>query len=154
MVENIENQPWTDSPWVVTFTDYTDTDDSDIDLSRIAWFDVNMDLADTEVEKKERIEAIHEQIQLGILQPNGYPTGMKVPDNVSLVKPNNRPFKEFNFPKSIGTSIPAKFRNTPVTKHLLDAEKGLQPTPKGIDMSIFTRGDEKLRKSQELNRRK
>ena len=114
MTENAEYQPWMDSPWVVTMEDYEDMDEGHVDTSKIAWFDIRMDLSESEQEKKEKIEAVQEQIRLGILQPNGFPVGMAVPPGAHVqgaMIPGVR--KGFNFPGAIGVPLPQKFAPTP-----------------------------------------
>jgi hypothetical protein len=167
MPENAEFQPWMDSPWVETMEDYSDNGlEEVIDLSKIAWFDVKMDLSDTDIEKKEKVEAIQEQIRLGILQPNGFPTGMQVPPG-AYVPGAQKPFKPFDFPGAIGVPLPQKFAATPATRQLQAAAQapptrvprmipGILPAlsvpHKGQDRSIFQRGEEKLARIQEMTR--
>jgi hypothetical protein len=163
MTENVEYQPWMDSPWVSTLVDYENDLEEVVDLSKIAWFDVKMDLSDTEIEKKEKIEAMQEQIRMGILQPNGFPVGMAAPPGAYV--PGSQ--RGFSFPGAIGIPLPAKFGATPVTKHLQAAAKSL-PTKlppvipgilpnfsvpqKGQDRTVFERGNENLRRIQELTK--
>lgn len=164
MPENVEYQPWMDSPWVSTLVDYEDDSIEEvIDTSKIAWFDVRMDLSDTEQEKKEKVEAMQEQIRMGILQPNGFPTGMAAPPGAFV--PGSQ--RGFNFPGAIGIPLPSKFGATPVTKHLQAAANSLPtklpkmipgilpalPVPqKAQDRNVFLKGEENLRRIQELTR--
>lgn len=164
MPENVEYQPWMDSPWVSTLEDYEDNGlEEVIDPSKIAWFDVKMDLSDTDIEKKEKAEAMQEQIRMGILQPNGFPTGMAAPPGAYVQGVPGG----FNFPGAIGVPLPAKFNSTPITRHLQAAAnkppttlpRGIPgilpalPVPqKGQDRSVFQKGEEKLRRIQELTR--
>jgi len=164
MTENTEHQPWMDSPFVCTMIDYEDTDETGVDVSKIAWFDVKIDMGESEVEKREKIETMQEQIKLGILQPNGFPVGMAAPQGAFVpgaIKPNGG----FNFPGAIGIPLPSKFNSTPVTRQL-QAAATRQPTniprmvpgilpnmslpPKGKD--IFEKGADNLRRIQELTR--
>ena len=160
MPEQAEYQPWMDSPWVETMENYEEEIETVMDLSKISWFDVKMDLGDTEEEKKEKVEAMQEQIRMGILQKNGLPTGMQIPQGMHVVGAQTG----FNFPGAIGIPLPAKFIPTPVTRHLQGMQgvpgmvpanaKSISPTlantVKGQDRSIFERGNEKLRRIQEL----
>lgn len=160
MPENVEHQPWFDSPWVETMTDYEDNSlEEVIDLSKISWFDVKMDLTDSDVEKKEKVEAMQEQIRLGILQSNGYPVGMQMPPG-ARVEGIPAPRKGFNFPGAIGMPLPAKFNSTPVTRQLQASDKKIVPgilpalgiPYKGQDRTVFEKGNENLRRIQELTR--
>ncbi len=166
MPENAEYQPWMDSPWVSTLVDYENDVEEVIDTSKIAWFDVKMDLAETEQEKKEKIQAMQEQIRMGILQPNGYPVGMQVPQGMHVVG-SQEARGGFNFPGAIGMPLPAKFGATPVTRHLQAAANAIPtklpktipgilpdfPVPqKAQDRNVFDKGNEKLRRIQELTR--
>ena len=164
MTENVEFQPWMDSPWVMTIDDINDQPIEDvIDVNRIAWFDVNMDLSDTEQERNEKVKAQQEQIEWGILQPNGYPVGMKVPQGANL----NPHFKAFNFPGAIGMPGGAKFSPTPITRQLQAAAAsmptkqprsvpGILPTlpmPQKVqDRNVFEKGNDRLKRIQELTR--
>lgn len=165
MSETAEFQPWMESPWVMTIDDIdSQTIEDIINLDKVAWFDVNMDLSETDQEKKEKIQAQKEQIEWGILQPNGYPVGMAVPHGANI-NPN---FNSFNFPGAIGIPLPSKFNPTPVTRHLQSNANAL-PTklPKSIpgilpSLSIPQKaqdrknaiqiGDERLRRIQELTK--
>jgi hypothetical protein len=160
MPENVEHQPWFDSPWVETMTDYEDNSlEEVIDLSKISWFDVKMDLADSDIEKKEKVAAMQEQIRLGILQPNGYPVGMQMPPGMR-VEGIPAPHRGFNFPGAIGMPLPSKFNSTPVTRQLQASDKKIVPgilpalkiPQKGQDRTVFERGNENLRRIQELTR--
>lgn len=157
MPENVEYQPWMDSPWVSTLEDYEDNGlEEVIDPSKIAWFDVKMDLSDTEQEKKEKVAAMQEQIRMGVLLPNGLPPGVGAPPGAFV--PGAR--AGFNFPGAIGVPLPQKFASTPVTKQLQAAAnkplsrtlQALPVTQKGQDRSVFQKGEEKLRRIQELTR--
>lgn len=162
MPEQAEYQPWMDSPWVETMENYEEDIETVMDLSKIAWFDIKMDFSDTEEEKRERTEAIQEQIRLGILQPNGFPTGMQAPPGMHVVGSQ----KGFNFPGAIKVPLPTKFNPTPVTRHLQGMQDipGMVPnnarsisstlgnTAKGQDRSIFERGNDKLKRIQELTK--
>lgn len=160
MPENVEHQPWFDSPWVETMTDYEDNSLEEVmDLSKISWFDVKMDLADTDIEKKEKVAAMQEQIRLGILQPNGYPVGMEVPPGMRVAGVPGAN-KGFNFPGAIGMPMPTKFNSTPVTRQLQASDKKIVPgilpalkiPQKGQDRTVFERGNENLRRIQELTK--
>lgn len=75
----IDNSPeWMNSPWVEAMEDF-EAEDKPIDLSKIAWFDVKLNLGTTQTEKKEHQKAIEEQIRLGVLGKNGVPPGVKMP---------------------------------------------------------------------------
>lgn len=162
MTQTVEMQPWMPSPWVETYENYDDELEDVANLTQIAWFDVRMDMADTDEEKKEQEVAKQEQIRMGILQPNGFPVGMASPPGMTLGGVN----RGFNFPGAIGIPIPTKFNSTPVTKHLLAAAtRGSTPTVglpgvlpglgipnKGQDRSVFKQGDDKLKRIQELTK--
>jgi len=163
MTENAEYQPWMDSPWVSTLEDYENDLEEVVDLSKIAWFDVKMDLSDTEIEKKEKVQAMQEQIRMGILQPNGFPTGMAAPPGAYV--PGSK--GGFNFPGAIGVPLPAKFNSTPVTRQLqASAHKPPTQIPRMIpgilqslaisqkdqDRTVFQKGEDNLRRIQELTR--
>jgi hypothetical protein len=163
-----EKQPWMDSPWIYCGIDYENDCEEVLDASKIAWFDVKMDLSETEQEKKERIETMQEQIKLGILQQNGYPQGMNVPNGAHVIgavpqkQNNNTPVVGFNFPGAVGIPLPEKFNPTPVTKNLkefgnVNRNVGVIPSliknnSKVSKDSILDKGDERLKRIQELTR--
>ena len=69
---------WTDSPWIECYENHS-YEDQNISIEKLAWFDVKIELKESDNEKKERIEAMQQQVALGILQSNGLPVGMNVP---------------------------------------------------------------------------
>lgn len=71
-------ESWMNAPWIETFQSY-DYEDEPINLGDLAWFDVKIVLDESDVEKKENIEAMRQQVQLGILQSNGLPVGLNIP---------------------------------------------------------------------------
>jgi len=71
-------ESWLSAPWVETYEDHSYVD-SPININDLAWFDVKITLVETDNEKKEQIEATQQQIKMGILQKNGLPAGMAVP---------------------------------------------------------------------------
>lgn len=73
---------WMTSPYVNSMVDFEETEDIDIDDNLIAWFDVKFSLPETEEEKKERTEAIKEQIRKGVLTEHGIPPGVEVPNDM------------------------------------------------------------------------
>jgi len=91
-------ETWLNAPWVETYENY-DYIDEPINLGDLAWFDVKISLGETDNEKKEHIEAMKQQVKLGILQPNGLPTGMKVPNaTISAFNDNNKLTPVFKMP--------------------------------------------------------
>ena len=73
-------ESWLNAPWIETYQDY-DYTDVPLNLSDLAWFDVKISLTESDIEKKENIEAMQQQVKLGILQSNGLPVGMNVPNS-------------------------------------------------------------------------
>ena len=71
-------ETWMTSPFVEVGTDYEETVDMQVDMKSVAWFDVKFSLPETDIEKKERTEAIRFQIQKGILDQNGIPHGVQI----------------------------------------------------------------------------
>lgn len=71
-------ESWLSAPWVETYEDYSYVD-APLNINDLAWFDVKITLVETDNEKKEQIEATQQQIKMGILQKNGLPAGMAVP---------------------------------------------------------------------------
>lgn len=68
---------WKKGPYVRTETDYLEEENqTDMD---IVWFSVKSKGGTTEEEKREKIEAIREQIRLGILNEKGIPVGYEPP---------------------------------------------------------------------------
>ncbi len=124
MTEESNYQPWMDSPLVSTLVDYEEDESITINTEKVSWFDVRLEMGETEQEKKEKVEAMREQISLGILQPNGFPVGMAVPNGTYVpgAKPQITPRSGFNFPGAI--PLPSKFNPTPVTKNLRNAVDG------------------------------
>jgi hypothetical protein len=82
-------ESWLNAPWIETYQDY-DYNDEPINLSDLAWFDVKISLVESDIEKKENIEAMQQQVKLGILQSNGLPVGMHVPESAVNAFNNSR----------------------------------------------------------------
>lgn len=66
-----------------TETLFGDEEDHLIDLKSIKWFSVKTRLFETEQEQKEKQMAIRHQYDLGIIQANGLPVGVR-PEQVGL----------------------------------------------------------------------
>jgi hypothetical protein len=93
-------ETWMNAPWIETYQDYDYTDEP-INLSDLAWFDVKILLNESDIEKKENIEAMRQQVALGILQPNGLPVGMNVPQaTVSSFNSSRKLTPAFKMPTS------------------------------------------------------
>ena len=72
-------EQWMNSPYVECWVDYDEVEEIEINEKLISWFDIKFNLSETEEEKKEKQEAIREQIQAGVLLPNGIPPGVQMP---------------------------------------------------------------------------
>lgn len=83
-------ETWMNAPWIETYQDYRDTEETPINMSDLAWFDVKIQLSESDIEKKENIEAMRQQVALGILQSNGLPVGMNVPKSTVSAFNNSR----------------------------------------------------------------
>jgi hypothetical protein len=64
-----------ESPHVWGDSDFSEIEESDIDESKIFWMGTNANLEDTPQEQLESKMAIREQVQKGILDEMGIPTG-------------------------------------------------------------------------------
>jgi hypothetical protein len=71
-------EKWLNSPNIESFTYIELVEEAAIDKNSIAAFDIRINLVESEREKKERQEAIKEQIEAGILLPNGVPPGFNI----------------------------------------------------------------------------
>lgn len=65
---------------IPSYTDFEDLEDQEIDVKKISWFRVKAKLHQTPQESREMQEAKQHQINAGILQRNGLPSGMSVLD--------------------------------------------------------------------------
>jgi hypothetical protein len=77
-MENIE--VWKKIPVVATYTDYTLSEEleQDINTTDISWIGINAALREEPQEELEKRLAIQEQIQLGVIDELGIPTGFSL----------------------------------------------------------------------------
>lgn len=81
---------WKQGAYVRSETDYYEEEkEEDQDLS-FAWFAVRSNQQETPEEVEERKKAIEYQIRNGILQTNGLPAGMKLPEPSGPSKPKGK----------------------------------------------------------------
>ncbi len=128
-------ETWMNAPWIETYQNY-DYIDEPINLNDLAWFDVKITLTESDVEKKEHMEAMRQQVKLGILQPNGLPVGMRVP---------NATVSAFNRENKI----------QPVFKMPTDTNRHFSPlgvTPSIQRQNIFQKAQKKMSMMDELTR--
>lgn len=73
-----ESVSWQKGSYIEAETDFEEMD-GQVEHLFLSWFRTNSQLHETEEEKKEKYQAIREQIAAGILQPNGLPVGYTPP---------------------------------------------------------------------------
>lgn len=112
-------ESWTNAPWVETYQNY-DYVDEPINLADLAWFDVKISLEESDIEKKEHIEAMQQQVKLGILQNNGLPVGMNVPKStVSAFNNQGKLSPLFKMPTATNKHFnPIGFARQPVVQNI------------------------------------
>lgn len=85
---------------IKTQTDFDDIEEIPFDPSQVKLYYVNAEMSDTDQEKKEMAIAFREQVELGIIHPNGIPVGINpnilsqptklIDNNYKILKKNNQ----------------------------------------------------------------
>lgn len=125
---------WMNAPWIDTYENYEENE-SPININDIAWFDVKIALLESDNEKKENLEAMKQQMELGILQRNGLPAGMQIPQST---------IQAFNSRNKI----------TPIFKMPQGQNRQFVPTraPVPVPADIFQKANKKMNMLDELTR--
>lgn len=75
------NEEWQKGSYIRSDTNYLEQEATEKEQLVFSWFKVQSNLQETGNEQSEKIQAIRQQIAMGILQPNGRPVGMNGPPN-------------------------------------------------------------------------
>lgn len=77
MSEEKKKRKWTEGSYIRAETDLFEAEQGEDYY--FAWFHTESNLKPSEREEQEKVKAIQEQIQKGVIQPNGMPVGWQQP---------------------------------------------------------------------------